>query len=1832
MTNTSSMKIRAIGGASVIALSAGFSVSAYAAPQPVPAVPTPAVPAAPANAEECTLITTTMPPSVVCAPGTDADGFDEPFNSIGLVVEAGSQVQGEIGLLVNADVTVDGDIVSSTGIGVDVLAASTVVNNGLVTNTTSGLAGIIRAGDGSTVTNNGVITSTQDNNGAIEVRNNSVVVNNGEISFSGSNIGGITAGGSQGFGFQDGDGVTVTNSITGSILVGTTGVGSVGGILLGDDATVVNDGLIQTFGNFAEGIDVLDSGNITNNGFVFTTGDNSTGVDTGANATIVNSGAGRIFTFGDNANGITAGADSFVQNNGIISADGAGAEAVLINGDGTVNNNPTGQIVTDGDAASAIEIAGNGTLVNAGGLIQAFGADSDGVRIGGDATIGNSGTITSSDGDGINISGTATITNFQAGVIQSDGDDAIDIDGDGATVTNFGFIVSNGDAAIEANSAENLTVINHGTIRAVDKGIESEDNLTVVNTGLIISTADEAIEAEAGGLNLTNSGQIISPFDDAVDGDDNVIIVNSGLIQGGENDGLELNSGSITNSGTIESLSSDPNGSLIIGDTVPELDAAIDFDAGTDGNEDGTVMNLAGGVIVGDIGINTSQGNQDSPDTNDGAQIVTNFGTITGRGANPANGGRADAVLLGNGDDIFIQVNDGVQNGWVDGQAGNDVFAFIVTDQTDRTFDLGGTIAGFENIRIGSQTFDFVTGMLGTTPATGVITLTGTGNDAVTIVNTAILDGTINGAVDLIVGADDGIDSGTFTITENGAIATTADGDVGFTGGDGTTLNNGGSVTTTGMATAGVLLGEDSALNNTGSVRSEGTNGVGVVVGSGSTITNAAGATITTSGDNGFGVIVTGDGTLNNNGIVAVSGASAQAVTITGAAQITNDGTIAAAGGRAIDVALASTISNTENGTIASAGGDAIRMNAAGSTTSNAGTISTTANGGIGVLGSTDSTVNNSGSITTEGDSTAAILLGANATVNTQGTIRSTGTNGVAIALGNNANLLNTGTGTITTTGDNGFGVVINGNGTVNNESIIAVSGAGAQALTITGEALVINSGTIAAADGRAVDVALASTIANTGTIASSGTEAIRMNAEGSTTSNAGTIATDSDGGIAVRGSSASTVNNSGSITTSGMNTAAVLLGAGGTVNNQGDIGSTGTQGVAIVLGDGGTLLNAGMGAITSTGDNGPTIVITGDGTITNEASISATGADAQAITVTGDATITNSGSITGADGRAIDVAGVATIENAMGGTITSTTRDAIRFNLGSTLTNRGTVSGATVGISGSGEGDTVVNFGTIEGGVALAGGSDEFQQWTGASITGDVDLGGGDDLFILEGTSSSVTGTILGGMGSDTAILAGVLDSDNLGGIETVQLGSTLGGTLNDLDISGNRSITGDVVHVGIVNVGLGVDSLTTTGSITLESTGVLNIATPLDAALIGQSVLVLQDGTGFTNNGATINILDDDLFLEYTPIVGSLRVQVNVANPLAGSADPNLSRIGNAVTFGVIGGTISDANFAILNALPDANALTAALTDALPSLSDGVGREIFESGSVASQALNRHLAGEESGVWGQIAVRGAEQDALSLSADGYDSDQLIFTAGGDVALGDDTRVGLMVSYADIDVQDESATGARGVNSDVESLRLGVYAGVTLFERGFLNTEFSYLTGEVDTAITGALGAIGSNYDFDGFATRTTLGYDLLPDENISITPTIGLNAARINFDDALETGGFGFTVERGDAAFVELRAGAEFGAQVSEKVSGFIGGTLIRDLIDDPRSFRLSSAQLPTFALDLPLREQDRFELAAGASVDVSENFVVELGYIGDFNSGYNAHSARASVRVAF
>ncbi|WP_390586235.1 autotransporter domain-containing protein [Erythrobacter sp. MTPC3] len=1261
-----------------------------------------------------------------------------------------------------------------------------------------------------------------------------------------------------------------------------------------------------------------------------------------------------------------------------------------------------------------------------------------------------------------------------------------------------------------------------------------------------------------------------------------------------------------------------------------------------------------GAFVTGSTGFSTG-----ASVTGDAGTTVTNNGAIVG-GADGAVILNSDALLTNNGfisSDFFVAV-----------RTGNEV-----------TIDNTGTIYGNSSVALISANDGLVINNSGLlqNDAGSVVFSNGDGfaNTVVTVNNaeagqifttaddSIVLDIEENAVINnsgLIqsFGEDSGaiVVGQTATIVNDGNIATNGDSSNALLVGEGSMITNNGLIQTLGDNFADAIRanGAITVINN-GTISTAGENSFAFYqnAGEGSTITNSATGVITTSGDNSIAIAGGTDAQIVNDGTISASGELSSAVDTFGEdAAITNNGTMSTSGDNADVVSIGSGATLTNNGTIAATGADSVGVELFDDVTvinSATGVISSALSNGV-ALTSTDALFVNFGLVSSATEAALTTADGDDYSVFNYGTL--TGDAGTAVELGDGNDSF------FALNGGNANGVVDAGDGgdtlyvlvTNENEAQFDLSDLGTEYVDFerfafgsqnfspvngddtdgTGR-LVLNGSTdlfftIFNSAFLAGDVTgtvfldavenpndgttpeLNFIIADGGSIDVEGNDGIRVVDDGFTIANVGLIRSNFDEAIEGEGFNDLTVQNSGTILADFNAETAIESNDNLTVENRGVIQSVNSQAI-VATGTGLSVLNTATGEILSDSVN----AITGgdDVSVENEGLIS--GVESSAI-IANYGSFTNSGTITATAPGAGVGAGIYLEASAEDSTITNEAGGVIEGDFGIF------VDQASTG------GVTVANFGTITGNngeaVVLGAGVDQFQQWTGATTNGNVRLGGGDDTFVLEGSMSSILGTVSGGGGDNTALLGGVLDGDNLTDFGTITLGE-----LFDLTVSGDRTLTGNVNAVGNTTLGLGVDTLTVDGDLTLDDGSTITVLTPLDEALLGQTVVVLSQTGDFIDDGATFDIIDDDLLLTYTR-VGDASVAVTADNPLGTSSDSNIVSISNAVSNALTAGTLSTANFAALNDLGDVDALQAALGSALPSLSESIGREIFESSSAASEALDRHLAGEGSALWGQVIVRGAEQDALSITSNGYESDQLIFTAGFDFAATDGVRIGALASYADIENDDETALKS----SEVDSIKLGLYAAIELLDRGFLNTEVAYLTGDVETAAAGFSGPITSSFDFDGFSVRTTAGYDLLADENVSVTPSIGVNAARINFDDTVETGGFGFAVERGDAEYIELRGGIELGAQMSEGVDAFIKGTVIKDLVDTPRSFLLSSTELPDFFARLPLREQDRFELAAGASIDVSEMFSIGLAYQGDFNEDYSGHAARATLRFGF
>ena len=452
--------------------------------------------------------------------------------------------------------------------------------------------------------------------------------------------------------------------------------------------------------------------------------------------------------------------------------------------------------------------------------------------------------------------------------------------------------------------------------------------------------------------------------------------------------------------------------------------------------------------------------------------------------------------------------------------------------------------------------------------------------------------------------------------------------------------------------------------------------------------------------------------------------------------------------------------------------GDALRA-----TITNSGEIT---GGSNGVSFSTDNvTLNNSGIVT--GSSRAATLTGATATVVNTGEM--TG-RALGLSVGPDANISNSG--------------LISGNG-----GIAGVSDNGEQ--TGVGTTTITNTGSILANQDEAIALTgSGNSVANgiTGVIESNGGGAVELAGSNNSVTNVGTIR-GSDAGVAMI---AGRVYNSGTIT-SGTN--AVLVFEKGDVSNTGHMASINdvisVGGIATLVNSGslaselgaGVFMGADTSIMTNSGEISSELVAihaAGDGVgITNSGTIlggtdgfrAGYGALIQnsGALMAGETAILLSGSGGGDDAAILNTGEVQGIDIGIAANLTDASV---------TVQNAGSIQGGlgvVLGNTATGTVSELVNTGTITGiDIAIQGASGAQRVFSTGLISGNVELGGGNDLF--DGLGGVVNGVILGGTGNDT--LTGGMDDDRIDGGQNFDLISGYGGNDTLLGDSGLDTIYG--------------------------------------------------------------------------------------------------------------------------------------------------------------------------------------------------------------------------------------------------------------------------------------------------------------------------------------------------------------------------------------------------------------------------------------------------------
>ncbi|NKB22553.1 MAG: autotransporter domain-containing protein [Alphaproteobacteria bacterium] len=404
-----------------------------------------------------------------------------------------------------------------------------------------------------------------------------------------------------------------------------------------------------------------------------------------------------------------------------------------------------------------------------------------------------------------------------------------------------------------------------------------------------------------------------------------------------------------------------------------------------------------------------------------------------------------------------------------------------------------------------------------------------------------------------------------------------------------------------------------------------------------------------------------------------------------------------------------------------------------------------------------------------------------------------------------------------------------------------------------------------------------APTITNNGTISVFGNanEAINHSGDNYTVINRGTMISTGTGSevLQMAGGNDGSIENSGTLMSSGTNSHVINTFAGNniTITNTGTITTDGTGARGITgTGNNFTIINSGLinsdlsHGIRQTGDD---INITNTGTIT---------AGADGITTSGaNANINNSGTIetSANNGNAVEILGASSsVTNS--GTLTVSGTGAVTVDLDDagaddvTLTNSGVISAtgnATQAISGGTGAQTLtLNSGSeITGSINLSDGTNVINNGTGATITGDITTGTGDDTFNNDGTftgnanlgdgnnivtntsANSFIGNLTTGAGNDTFTNTGAFS----GNID-------LGAGDDTLNLGAGSQIT------GTIDLGAGTDTVNVTdrsgpsAALSFSNAENINIASGVAGVVVGNSVVTV-DPTGQSIQGQIVNTI---------------------------------------------------------------------------------------------------------------------------------------------------------------------------------------------------------------------------------------------------------------------------------------------------------------------------------------------------------------------------------------
>lgn len=681
-----------------------------------------------------------------------------------------------------------------------------------------------------------------------------------------------------------------------------------------------------------------------------------------------------------------------------------------------------------------------------------------------------------------------------------------------------------------------------------------------------------------------------------------------------------------------------------------------------------------------------------------------------------------------------------------------------------------------------------------------------------------------------------------------------------------------------------------------------------------------------------------------------------------------------------------------------------------------------------------------------------------------------------------------------------------------------------------------------------------------------------------------------------------------------------------------------------------GGLTKQGAGTLTLTGANsysGGTTVMAGT-LVGNAASISGNIANANAGTVVfdqaGNATfagaITGSGAMVKNGGGVLTLTGTSSLDWSVdaGGLVSAAERfsgDAaiaagasLTFDQAANATYAGVLSGGgdfvktaagALDLTGNSAGFTGAT--TVEAGTLLANGT----------LGGTLDVLGGARLM---GAGTVGTTTIASG---GTVAPGNSIGTLNIAGDITFDAGSTYeveadpASAASDLIHATGQAILngGSVLHVGLAGdyQPLSVYTIVTadagvTGTFGSISSSFAFLAPTLTYDVDNVFLELIRNNVSFCDAAATNNQCATGQGVESLG-AGSALYDAIVTLPDEAAARAAFDQLSGEIHASAKGMLLDDSRFvrdAATARIRAAFAGTAA--PSTPVMSYGA------DGPVLAAADSQRFAvwGQAFGAWGSFDGDG--------NAAQFDHSGGGFLAGGDAAVGENWRLGLLAGYShsSFDVDDRSSSG------DSDSIHLGLYGGSQWGNLGF-RAGAAYSWHDIETARTvsfeGFADQLTANYDAGTAQVFGELGYKLETGSAV-FEPFVNLAYVNLSTDAFTEEGGLAALSSAKtstDATFTTLGVRAATGFMLGGMQAEARGMLGWRHAFGDtiPESTFAFAGGTPFSIAGTPIAK-DALAVEAGLDLDLAPNATFGISYSGQISGDASDHAAKASLTIKF